>query len=58
MKLFAKATIQIQKKASAVYEGIVNPQHMTQYFIAESSGRMDQNTTLQWKFPEFLSALV
>ena len=41
MKLEAKASIQIQKPAGDVFEGIVNPGKMTKYLIPESSGRME-----------------
>lgn len=53
MKLTAKASIQIQRPIEEVYEGIVNPEKMTQYFISESSGRMETGKELIWKFPEF-----
>ncbi len=53
MKLTARATLQIQKQHEEVFEAIVNPDHMTQYFISESSGRMESATELTWKFPEF-----
>lgn len=53
MELIAKATIQIQKPVSEVFEGIVNPEHMTKYFISESTGRMETGKELVWKFPEF-----
>ncbi|OXA79099.1 Uncharacterized conserved protein YndB, AHSA1/START domain [Flavobacterium aquidurense] len=53
MELIAKATIQIQKPIEDVFEGIVNPQKMTNYFISESSGRMETGKELIWKFPEF-----
>ena len=53
MKLIAKATIQIQKPISEVFEGIVNPENMTKYFISESTGRMETGKELVWKFPEF-----
>lgn len=53
MQLIAKATIQIQKPVSEVFEGIVNPEKMTKYFISESSGRMETGKELIWKFPEF-----
>jgi len=33
MKLTAQATLQIQKPVSEVFEAIVNPVHLTQYFI-------------------------
>ena len=53
MKLIAKATIQIQKPIEEVFEGIVNPEKMTKYFISESTGRMETGKDLIWKFPEF-----
>ncbi|SHG32900.1 Uncharacterized conserved protein YndB, AHSA1/START domain [Flavobacterium fluvii] len=53
MKLTAKATIQIQKPIEEVFEGIVNPEKMTNYFISESNGRLETGKELTWKFPEF-----
>lgn len=53
MKLIAKASIQIQKPIEEVFEAIVNPEKMTQYFISESNGRMVTGQELIWKFPEF-----
>lgn len=53
MDLIARATIQIQKPVDEVFEGIVNPEKMTNYFISESSGRMEAGEDLTWKFPEF-----
>lgn len=53
MRLIAKATIQIQKPIAEVFEGIVNPEKMTQYFISESNGRLETGNELIWKFPEF-----
>lgn len=53
MKLISKAKIQIQKPIEEVFEGIVNPKHMTNYFISESSGRLQEGTEVSWKFPEF-----
>ena len=52
MKLIAKATIQIQKPIDEVFEGIVNPENMTKYFISESSGRLETGKELVWKFSE------
>ena len=53
MNLIAKATIQIQKPIEEVFEGIVNAEKMTNYFISESNGRMETGKELIWKFPEF-----
>lgn len=53
MKLESNATIQIQKPIEEVFEGIVNPEKMTKYFISESSGRLETGKEVVWKFPEF-----
>lgn len=51
--LEARAAIQIAKPAHEVFEAIVNPVHMSGYFIEESTGRMEEGRTVHWKFPEF-----
>jgi uncharacterized protein YndB with AHSA1/START domain len=53
MILESNATIQIQKPIEEVFEGIVNPEKMTKYFISESSGRLESGKEVIWKFPEF-----
>ena len=53
MKLISKAALQIQKPITEVFDGIVNPSKMTQYFISESTGVMESGKELIWKFPEF-----
>ena len=53
MKLICQAAIQIQKPVNEVFENIVNPDKMTNYFIGTSSGRMENGVTLIWTFPEF-----
>lgn len=53
MVLTSKATLQINKPIEEVFEGIVDPEKMTKYFISESSGRLDSSRDLVWKFPEF-----
>lgn len=45
--------IQIQKPAHEIYEAIVAPEKMCNYFISQSSGRMESGKPLIWKFPEF-----
>jgi uncharacterized protein YndB with AHSA1/START domain len=52
-KLQIKAAIQIQKPAEEVFEAIVDPEKMKNYFISGSSGRMEAGKSLMWKFPEF-----
>jgi len=51
--LEVKAELQILKPASDVFEAIVDPAWMTNYFISESSGRLEPGKTVTWKFPEF-----
>ncbi|MDE3743428.1 SRPBCC domain-containing protein [Maribacter polysaccharolyticus] len=53
MKLVSNATLQIQKPINEVFEGIVDPAKLTQYFISESSGRLESGKDVIWKFPEF-----
>jgi uncharacterized protein YndB with AHSA1/START domain len=48
-----KASLNIQKSKSEVFEAIVNPEKMKNYFIATSTGRMEEGKTLTWQFPEF-----
>jgi uncharacterized protein YndB with AHSA1/START domain len=52
-KLQINVALQIQKPPSVVFEAIVNPQHMSGYFISYGSGRMVQGAELIWRFPEF-----
>lgn len=53
MKIESKAFIQIQKPIEEVFEGIINPDIMINYFISESSGRLESGKEVIWKFPEF-----
>jgi uncharacterized protein YndB with AHSA1/START domain len=53
MILESKAAIQIQKPIKEVFEGIVNPDKMTNYFISKSNGRLETGSEVIWKFPEF-----
>lgn len=48
-----KVAIQISKPIDQVFEAIVNPEKMCNYFISESTGRMETGKELMWKFPEF-----
>lgn len=45
--------IQIARPPHDVFEAIVDPQKMSNYFISESSGRMEEGKSLVWRFPEF-----
>jgi len=52
-ELVINTAIQISKSPGEVFEAIVNPEKMSQYFISESTGRMESGKELIWKFPEF-----
>jgi uncharacterized protein YndB with AHSA1/START domain len=51
--LEVKAAIQVSKGPGEVFEAIVDPVKMSNYFISESSGRMEEGKKLTWRFPEF-----
>ena len=52
-QLEIKASIQILKPVHEVFEGIVDSEKMSNYFISESTGRMEERRQLTWRFPEF-----
>lgn len=52
-KLEIKANIQIAKSPTEVFEAIVDPDKMSNYFISKSTGRMQEGVELTWWFPEF-----
>jgi len=45
--------LQILKPVKTVFEAIVDPMKMSNYFISKSSGRMIEGNQVRWKFPEF-----
>lgn len=48
-----KVALQILKPANTVFEAIIDPEEMSNYFISKSSGRMIEGEQVWWKFPEF-----
>ena len=52
-KITPKAAITIYKPISEVFEAIVNPEIMTQYFISKGSDRLEEGKEVMWEFPEF-----
>jgi uncharacterized protein YndB with AHSA1/START domain len=52
-KLQINTALKIQKPAHDVFDAIVNPEKMSNYFISKSTGRMEEGKTLTWQFPEF-----
>lgn len=51
-KLQIKVSLKIQKPLKEVFEAIVDPEKMSNYFIAKGSGKMETGKTVNWKFPE------
>lgn len=51
--LEVKAALQVQKPVNEVFEAIVNPEKMSNYFISKASGRMEEGKKIMWRFPEF-----
>jgi len=52
-ELAIKTKIRILKPVQEVYEAVVNPEKMANYFISKGSGRMETGKELIWNFPEF-----
>jgi len=48
-----KAGMTVLKPEHEVFEAIVDPVKMTNYFISQSNGRMEEGKKLIWKFPEW-----
>ena len=48
-----EVALQIQKPVGEVFDAIIDPAKMSNYFISESSGKMVEGKTLTWKFSEF-----
>lgn len=53
MDIKAKSSIQILRTTNEVFDAIISPEKMSQYFIESASAPMTENTTVEWKFPEF-----
>lgn len=48
-----KTDLQVLKPVEEVFEAIVDPAKMSNYFISEGSGRLEEGKTIIWRFPEF-----
>lgn len=48
-----KTGLQVLKPAAEVFDAIIDPDKMKNYFISQSTGMMEEGATLTWKFPEF-----
>ncbi len=51
--LEVRAALQIGKPVHEVFDAIIDPAKMANYFIEKGSGRMEEGKTITWKFPEF-----
>jgi uncharacterized protein YndB with AHSA1/START domain len=49
-----KAALQILKPVDEVFEAIVDPSKMSNYFISKGSGKMEPGKQIIWQFPEFV----
>ena len=52
LPLEIKTSIQVSRSIAEVFNAIVDPDKMKNYFISQSSGIMKAGETLTWKFPE------
>ncbi len=48
-----ETAIGILKTAHEVFEAIVDPAKMSNYFISKGSGRLEEGKVIMWRFPEF-----
>ncbi|GIP32027.1 SRPBCC domain-containing protein [Paenibacillus sp. J2TS4] len=55
MDYSARATLRIAKPISEVFEAVVNPVKLCQYFTDYASGRLEPNRIVQWRFDEYES---
>jgi uncharacterized protein YndB with AHSA1/START domain len=52
MKLQATAYAEIPRPAHEVFEAIVDPAHMSNYFISNGSGRLEPGQTVTWEWTD------
>lgn len=45
--------LQILKASDEVFEAIVDPEKMSNYFISRGTARMEEGKNIIWNFPEF-----
>lgn len=48
-----KASIQVQKPRADVFDAIIDPAKMSNYFIAYGSAKMEAGKEVKWTWPEF-----
>jgi len=52
-KIVAKASLQIQKTKSEVFNAIVKADNLSKYFVESATEDLIESSMVQWKFPEF-----
>ncbi len=52
-QLEIKAALQVRKPASVIFDAIIDPEKMKNYFISSGSDKMEEGKTIIWRFPEF-----
>lgn len=52
-QLEIKAAIQIARSTNEVYKAIIDPEKMSNYFIAKGSAHLIEGEKVTWEFPEF-----
>jgi uncharacterized protein YndB with AHSA1/START domain len=53
LTLEIKAALQMLKPVDVVFDAIIDPVKMSNYFISKSSGKMEDGKKIMWRFPEF-----
>ena len=48
-----KVALQMLKPVNEVFEAIIDPAKMSNYFISKSSGKMEEGKQVTWQVPEF-----
>jgi uncharacterized protein YndB with AHSA1/START domain len=48
-----RVALQILKPVNEVFEAIIDPLKMSNYFISKGSGKMEEGKQIIWQFPEF-----
>jgi uncharacterized protein YndB with AHSA1/START domain len=48
-----KTALQISKPADEIFDAIIDPEKMSNYFISKGSAKMEQGKQILWRFPEF-----
>ena len=52
LKLKANTQLKILQPSDVVFEAIVNPKQMAEYFISSGDSRMEQGRSVEWKFDD------